>query len=58
MFLRHEGFLGALGAYTSYQKEGSGESMSHQLVEQLSNGVQCTGENQRLLPAEIKSQGK
>lgn len=55
MFLRHEGFLGALGAYTSYRKEGSGESMSHQLIEQLSNGVQCTGENERLLPAETKS---
>lgn len=35
MFLRHEGFLGALGAYTSYQKEGSVESTSHHLIEKL-----------------------
>lgn len=56
MFLRHEGFLGALGAYTSYQKKISGESMSHQLLKQLPNGVHCTGDNQRSgLLADLKS---
>ncbi|KAL8121266.1 pantothenate kinase 1 isoform X5 [Apium graveolens] len=56
MFLRHEGFLGALGAYTSYQKKNSGELISHQLIEQLPNGVQCTGDDQcRGLPADPKS---
>lgn len=56
MFLRHEGFLGALGAYTSYQKKNSGESMSRQLIKQLPNDVQCTRDDQRSgLPADLKS---
>lgn len=33
MFLRHEGFLGALGAFMNY-KDGSTDSMPPQLVEQ------------------------
>ncbi|XWS50953.1 hypothetical protein CRYUN_Cryun12cG0135300 [Craigia yunnanensis] len=33
MFLRHEGFLGALGAFMSYEKHGLDHLMVHQLVE-------------------------
>lgn len=35
MFLRHEGFLGALGAFKSYEKHGLGNLMGHHLTEQL-----------------------
>lgn len=34
LFLRHEGFLGALGAFVSYEKHGFNDSMVHQLVHQ------------------------
>ncbi|KAL6187058.1 hypothetical protein ACLB2K_043174 [Fragaria x ananassa] len=34
MFLRHEGFLGALGAFMSYEKHGFDNLMVHQLVQQ------------------------
>lgn len=47
MFLRHEGFLGALGAFRSYEKHGLDELMAHQLVEQLDKGVHRTGDNLR-----------
>ncbi|KAH7570293.1 hypothetical protein ACOSP7_018343 [Xanthoceras sorbifolium] len=33
MFLRHEGFLGALGAFMSYEKCGRDDSMAHQSVQ-------------------------
>ncbi|KAK9675570.1 hypothetical protein RND81_11G015800 [Saponaria officinalis] len=33
MFLRHEGFLGALGAFKSYEKHGLGDLMGHHLTE-------------------------
>jgi hypothetical protein len=32
MFLRHEGFLGALGAFRSYEKHGLDDSMVHRLM--------------------------
>ncbi|KAL3501181.1 hypothetical protein ACH5RR_035630 [Cinchona calisaya] len=35
LFLRHEGFLGALGAFMSYQKDGLADLMAHHLAEQL-----------------------
>ncbi|XP_071928751.1 pantothenate kinase 1-like isoform X4 [Coffea arabica] len=35
MFLRHEGFLGALGAFMSYRKDGFADLMAHHLVEQV-----------------------
>ncbi|KAI3862127.1 hypothetical protein MKW92_020607 [Papaver armeniacum] len=35
MFLRHEGFLGALGAFLSYEKHGVDNLMSRQVVKQL-----------------------
>lgn len=34
MFLRHEGFLGALGAFKSYEKHGLGNLMGHHLTDQ------------------------
>lgn len=35
MFLRHEGFLGALGAFMNYQKQSLDDLAAYQLVEQL-----------------------
>lgn len=35
MFLRHEGFLGAIGAFMSYEKHGLDDLMAHQLVERF-----------------------
>ncbi|CAN6446298.1 unnamed protein product [Victoria cruziana] len=35
MFLRHEGFLGALGALMSYHKHGLEDLMAHQFVEKF-----------------------
>lgn len=32
MFLRHEGFLGALGAFMSYENRGQDESVTQQVV--------------------------
>ncbi|XP_047316835.1 pantothenate kinase 2 [Impatiens glandulifera] len=43
MFLRHEGFLGALGAFMSYQKHGLDDVMVHQLVERFPMGAPYTG---------------
>ncbi|KAL2321835.1 hypothetical protein Fmac_026214 [Flemingia macrophylla] len=43
MFLRHEGFLGALGAFMSYEKHGLDDLMVHQLVERFPMGAPCTG---------------
>ncbi|KAL3511303.1 hypothetical protein ACH5RR_030704 [Cinchona calisaya] len=35
MFLRHEGFLGALGAFMSYKEDGLTDLMAHHFVEQV-----------------------
>ncbi|CDP13172.1 unnamed protein product [Coffea canephora] len=35
MFLRHEGFLGALGAFMSHRKDGFADLKAHHLVEQV-----------------------
>jgi hypothetical protein len=43
MFLRHEGFLGALGAFMSYEKHGLDVLMAHQLVERFPMGAPYTG---------------
>lgn len=45
MFLRHEGFLGAMGAFMSYEKHGLDDLMSHQLVERFPMGAPYTGGN-------------
>ncbi|GAB2280468.1 Pantothenate kinase 2, mitochondrial [Dionaea muscipula] len=34
LFLRHEGYLGALGAFKSYEKHGLGDLMAHHIVEE------------------------
>lgn len=43
MFLRHEGFLGALGAFMSYEKHGLDDLMVHQLVERFPMGAPYMG---------------
>ncbi|XP_010940070.1 pantothenate kinase 2 isoform X2 [Elaeis guineensis] len=43
MFLRHEGFLGALGAFMSYEKHGLDVLRAHQLVERFPMGAPCVG---------------
>lgn len=43
MFLRHEGFLGALGAFMSYEKHGLDDLMAHQLVERFPMGAPYVG---------------
>ncbi|KAK8657057.1 hypothetical protein V6N13_035320 [Hibiscus sabdariffa] len=43
MFLRHEGYLGALGAFMSYQKHGLDDLMVHHLVERFPMGAPYTG---------------
>ncbi|KAE8663935.1 Pantothenate kinase 2 [Hibiscus syriacus] len=43
MFLRHEGFLGALGAFMSYHKHGLDDLMVHHLVERFPMGAPYTG---------------
>ncbi|XP_057952795.1 pantothenate kinase 2-like [Malania oleifera] len=43
MFLRHEGFLGALGAFMSYEKHGLDDLMVHQFVERFPMGAPCVG---------------
>ncbi|XP_042499855.1 pantothenate kinase 2-like [Macadamia integrifolia] len=43
MFLRHEGFLGALGAFMSYEKHGLDDLMAHQLVERFPLGASYVG---------------
>ncbi|CAA2951734.1 pantothenate kinase 2 [Olea europaea subsp. europaea] len=45
MFLRHEGFLGALGAFMSYEKHGLDDLMVHQLVERFPMGAPYVGGN-------------
>ncbi|XP_011622021.2 pantothenate kinase 2 isoform X2 [Amborella trichopoda] len=43
MFLRHEGFLGALGAFMSYDKHGLEDLMAHQFVERFPMGAPYVG---------------
>lgn len=43
MFLRHEGFLGALGAFLSYDKHGLSNLTSHQCVERFPMGAPYAG---------------
>lgn len=43
MFLRHEGFLGALGAFMSNEKHGLDDLMVHQLVERFPMGAPYIG---------------
>ncbi|KAJ4840212.1 Pantothenate kinase 2, mitochondrial [Turnera subulata] len=43
MFLRHEGFLGALGAFMSYETHGLDDLMVHHLVERFPMGAPYTG---------------
>ncbi|KAF9590238.1 hypothetical protein IFM89_032016 [Coptis chinensis] len=43
MFLRHEGFLGALGAFMSYEKHGLDDLMAHQFVERFPMGAPSEG---------------
>lgn len=44
MFLRHEGFLGALGAFMSYEKHGFDNLMVHQLLQQSPTGPSDGGD--------------
>ncbi|PON98966.1 Type II pantothenate kinase [Trema orientale] len=43
LFLRHEGFLGALGAFASYEKHGLDDSIVRQLVQQSPISASHTG---------------
>ncbi|XP_078429206.1 pantothenate kinase 2 isoform X2 [Wolffia australiana] len=43
MFLRHEGFLGVLGAFMSYEMHGLDDLMVHQLVERFPMGAPYVG---------------
>jgi len=43
MFLRHEGFLGALGAFMSYDKHGLADWTAHQFVERFPMGAPYAG---------------
>lgn len=43
MFLRHEGYLGALGAFLSYDKHGLTTLTSHQCVERFPMGAPYAG---------------
>ena len=43
MFLRHEGFLGAIGAFMSYEKHGLDDLMTHQFVERFPMGAPYVG---------------
>ncbi|OEL19971.1 Pantothenate kinase 2, partial [Dichanthelium oligosanthes] len=43
MFLRHEGFLGALGAFMSYEKHGLDDLRVHHLVERFPMGAPYVG---------------
>ncbi|KAL1566182.1 Pantothenate kinase 2, mitochondrial [Salvia divinorum] len=45
MFLRHEGFLGALGAFLSYEKHGLDDLLVHQFVERFPMGAPYIGGN-------------
>ncbi|XP_002991207.2 pantothenate kinase 2 [Selaginella moellendorffii] len=45
MFLRHEGFLGALGAFLSYDKHGLANLTAHQFVERFPMGAPYSGGN-------------
>ncbi|XP_075503373.1 pantothenate kinase 2 isoform X2 [Primulina tabacum] len=45
MFLRHEGFLGALGAFMSYEKHGLDDLKAHHLVERFPMGAPYIGGN-------------
>lgn len=43
MFLRHEGFLGAFGAFLSYDKHGLSNLTSHHFIERFPMGAPCAG---------------
>ena len=43
MFLRHEGYLGALGAFLSYDKPGLSTVTTHQFVERFPIGAPFAG---------------
>lgn len=43
MFLRHEGFLGAIGAFMSYEKHGLDDLLAHQFVERFPMGAPYVG---------------
>jgi hypothetical protein len=43
MFLRHEGFLGALGAFMSYDKHSLADWTAHQFVERFPMGAPYAG---------------
>ncbi|KAL9421468.1 hypothetical protein AB3S75_038933 [Citrus x aurantiifolia] len=45
MFLRHEGFLGALGAFVSYENHGLGGLKTHQSVQQFAVSETYAGKN-------------
>ncbi|XP_073148626.1 pantothenate kinase 2 isoform X1 [Henckelia pumila] len=45
MFLRHEGFLGSLGAFMSYEKHGLDDLKAHHLVERFPMGAPYIGGN-------------
>ncbi|KAG7588176.1 Type II pantothenate kinase [Arabidopsis suecica] len=49
MFLRHEGFLGALGAFTSYNNQSHNDIKSHQHTVQRAI-LNCSGDNLRHIP--------
>ncbi|CAK9158174.1 unnamed protein product [Ilex paraguariensis] len=46
-FLRHEGFLGALGAFLSYKGHGLDGLMTHQQVDSLPKSVCWNGDELR-----------
>lgn len=43
MFLRHEGYLGALGAFLSHDRHGLDQFLSHQFVERFPMGAPYVG---------------
>jgi len=42
MFLRHEGFLGALGAFASYERHGFDDLTAHQLAQLCPRRESCS----------------
>lgn len=58
MFLRHEGFLGALGAFMNYQKHGLDGLVAHQTVGQPSkSGPSTSNKLHNPLPGNITENG-
>jgi len=49
MFLRHEGFLGALGAFTSYNDQSHNDLKPHHHTVQRAI-LNCSGHNLRHIP--------